>query len=156
MSEQIATLVASKPSKAPRGGRALMKKRRSRNRVIAGLALVAASAAVASAAMFGSVGGGVLPSRHALGNVALAPSGRLPIARIHAHSPEALAPSASSKRTARAVGTATTQSAALHAEGVAQAQAVGTALGLTRVSWWLEFAGSCSRTRGQPGADVRT
>ena len=133
-----------------------MKNRKRRNRVAAGVALFAASAAVASFAMLGPSAGSVVaaPLHHG-GRVATL-SAHLSAARIAPNAPRGRGALASGKRTANAVTTATAPALALAAESVGLAEASVATSGSASRTWWLEYAGVCSRTRGQPGMDERS
>jgi hypothetical protein len=132
-----------------------MKNRKRRNRVAAGVALFAASAAVASVAMLGPSAGSVVATPLHHGAPVAALSAHLPAARIAPHAPLGRNALASGKRTANAVTTASAHAGALAAESVGLAvTSVGTS-GWASRTWWLEYAGACSRTRGQPGTDER-
>jgi hypothetical protein len=132
-----------------------MKNRKRRNRVVAGVALFAASAAVASVAMLGPSVGSVVATPLHHGAPVAALSAHLPGARIAPHAPLGRNALASGKRTANAATAASAPAVAIAAQGVGFAEtSIATSASASR-AWWLEYAGACSRTRGQPGTDER-
>jgi len=131
-----------------------MKSKRRRSRVIAGFALVAASVAV-SAAMVAPATGSALPAPHRLGAQGATLSAQHPITRLAGRTPLGR-DAASGKRAARDAGTSGEGLAPLAAERIVLAQEGTGAGGSAASTWWLEYAGACSRTRGRPGMDVRT
>jgi len=133
-----------------------MKNRKRRNRVAAGVALFAASAAVASIAMLGPSAGSVVAAPRHHGAPMAALSAHLPAGRIAPNAPHGRNALASGKRTANAAASATAPTVALAAESVGLAEASVATSGSASRAWWLEYAGVCSRTRGQPGTDERT
>jgi F0F1-type ATP synthase membrane subunit c/vacuolar-type H+-ATPase subunit K len=150
MSDRVASLIAEEPFEPAEGRPSTVKSHKRRSRVVAGLALLAASAAVASA-MFGLA---MAPSSSsACTAVSAQPSGQLRVAHS-AHLPAKLA-EGPRKRTARVISVSPgTGGPAIAAAGVAHVAFSAWNSPVSHRAWWLDYASTCSRTRGQPRTDV--
>ena len=129
-----------------------MKSHKRRSRIVAGLALLAASAAVASAML------GVPATAAATARLPLASglSAQLPIARAAHHPRVKLAVSGPRKRVQAMLTASGPTPGAIAAPRFADTASSGLAVAVSPTTWWLDFAGSCSRTRGQPPTDALT
>ncbi|MDR3686161.1 MAG: hypothetical protein P4L93_04295 [Coriobacteriia bacterium] len=125
------------------------------NRVVAGFALFAASAAVASAAILGPAAGAAVAAPPNLGG-ATVHAAHLPAARVATQDLLGHKTAASSKRTGSAIATAAGIASVLGAQSVGLAEASAGSNPSQAGAWWLEYSGACSRTRGQPGPDECT
>jgi hypothetical protein len=134
-----------------------MRTHKRRSRIIAGFALVAASAAVASA-MFGPA---LAPTRSAPPLASSVSAGghsaHLSAASGVGHLPIRHSMRGSRKPAPRIFTVAGDRgAAAIAAAGIASSAPVGLANGLAARTWWLDYAGTSSRTRGQPRTDALT
>jgi hypothetical protein len=127
-----------------------------RSRVVAGFALIAASAAVASA-MFGPAVAPALSSRPLATSVS--PGGHsahLSAAKV-GHLPIRHSMGRPRKPATRILTTAADRgAAAIAAAAIAGSAPVCAASGEAAGTWWLDYAGTSSRTRGQPRTDALT
>jgi hypothetical protein len=128
-----------------------VKSRKRRTRVIAGFVLLAASAAVASA-MFGLA---MAPSSTAAStSVSAGHLGQPRVAHGGAQLPVKLVVGPR-KRTARAISaTQGTSGPAIAAARVARVAVSSSKSPVSPRTWWLGYARTCSRTRGQPRTDA--
>lgn len=123
-----------------------------KRRASAGFALVAATAAVATAAMFGTGLAATLPSPTTAYTGGASVQAQM--AQAAGRPAVQLTAPALRSRSAKTVATS-----ADHSSGVSVAACVvgatsGTARSVFLGRWWLDYAGTCSRTRGQPRADA--
>jgi hypothetical protein len=133
-----------------------MKTHKRRSRIVAGLALVAASAAVASA-MFGPATAGTAPIElHSHPAASAALDLQLPVAVAPHHSGGKHAGHGPHGGSQTATTAASQPVGVIAATRVADTMASVPAGGSTSASWWLDYAGTASRTRGQPRTDALT
>ena len=131
-----------------------MKSATRRSRVLAGFALVAASAAVVSAAMFGAASLPASPTA-SLSAGTFGSFAQSQVMRTVEHPPVRLAATVLGKRAARSAAAGTEPLAGSGRSAGAATVATSSATGRGVLGeWWLDFAGACSRTRGQPRTDA--
>ena len=131
-----------------------MKSTKRRTRVLAGFALIAATAAVASATMLGS--GAASVSALSARMTSAGGSGVQTQVPVHSaeHPPIKLAGATPRKRSLQVAASGTEPAAVIAVAGVATGGTGGSAACEALGIWWLEYAGTCSRTRGQPRTDA--